>query len=110
MKSRFFIFCLITFFTTCISKSNQTQQGTIAAGALQKDLAVLKKTFEEVHPGFYWYSTQAAIDSLFDSAKGSIRDKNRFPFILLRPLLVFFLTNNTNYSEAEIKINFANAQ
>ncbi len=74
MKGRFFIFCLVIFFTTCISKSNKSQQGTIATKALQKDLAILKKTFEEAHPGLYWYSTQAAIDSLFDSAKGSIRD------------------------------------
>ena len=57
MKGRFFIFCLVIFCTTCISKSNKRPQATIAAGASQKDLAILKKTLEEAHPGLYWYST-----------------------------------------------------
>lgn len=74
MKGRFFIFCLVIFLTSCISKSNKSQQRTIAREGLQKDLAILKRTLEEAHPGLYWYSTQAAIDSLFDHAKGSIRD------------------------------------
>ncbi|MGZ8553154.1 MAG: S41 family peptidase [Chitinophagaceae bacterium] len=95
---RFFIFCLVIFFTTCISKSNKSQQGTIATKALQKDLAILKKTFEEAHPGLYWYSTQAAIDSLFDSAKGSIRDDmTQLEFFkILLPLIAGINCSHTN--------------
>ena len=65
---------MVIFFTTCISKSNKNQRGTIAAKALQEDLAILKKTLEEAHPGLYWYSTPSGIDSLFETAKKLIRD------------------------------------
>ena len=98
MKGRLFIFCLVIFFTTCISKSNKSQQVTIAAGTLQKDLAILKKTLEEAHPGLYWYSTQAAIDSLFDNAKGSIRgDMTPLDFFkILLPMIAGINCSHTN--------------
>lgn len=47
------------------SSSKYLPQQKIPPQQLQKDVVVLRKVLEQNHPGLYWYSSKATIDSAF---------------------------------------------
>ncbi|NOT46495.1 MAG: peptidase S41 [Acidobacteria bacterium] len=63
---------IILFF--CFSTlANETPAATVIKAAdLQTDLAVLRKAYEEMHPGLYRYNTKAEMDAHFGALKSEL--------------------------------------
>lgn len=89
MRARLIIFCVLFFCAACFSKQNKGSGELIDARALKEDLSILLTTLKESHPGLYWYSTQAGIDSLFDNANAVIKHgMTKLEFFKLMMLVV----------------------
>lgn len=58
---------LLLFLSACPARAQGTISATtvIPAAGLQEDVAILRSTFEQLHPGLYRYSTRARMDRSF---------------------------------------------
>lgn len=77
MMKKISFYILITFiFLSCnsVKKQNQVLREKHSPMALQKDLALVKQSLEEAHPGLYWYVSKPTLDFKFDSLKNSLTD------------------------------------
>lgn len=60
----------LLFSSFCFSTlANEKPKTMIKAADLQADVAVLRKAYEEMHPGLYRYNTKAQMDANFDALK-----------------------------------------
>ena len=67
---------IVACLASCISskKYNQKLKAKHSVYKLKADLAIIKKSLEEAHPGLYWYITKEKIDFKFDSLQSIIKD------------------------------------
>jgi C-terminal processing protease CtpA/Prc len=71
---------IITKIVACISlllvlgSLNGYGQTKISKALLVKDLAILKKNLEKIHPGLYTYSSKTRIDEWFAETQNSLKD------------------------------------
>ena len=66
---------LITLFLILTAFSLQAQS-ILKAEDLQKDFAIVRKSYETMHPGLYKYANKATIDAAFEVCKSSL-DKDQ---------------------------------
>ncbi len=64
---------LIVLLQGC-SVSKYVPQQKIPPQRLQKDVAILKKTLQQNHPGLYWYADKTNIDAAFTALQQSVID------------------------------------
>ncbi|MFC5283633.1 S41 family peptidase [Pedobacter alpinus] len=96
-------------FISCNStkKQNQIIQKKHSAAALKKDIALVKQSLEETHPGLYWYVTKPTLDFKFDSLKNAITDSlNSIQFYrMLAPLVTAVKCGHTRLVYPGITLN-----
>ena len=67
---------IVACLASCVSskKYNQKLKVKHSVNKLKADLAIIKKSLEEAHPGLYWYITKEKLDFKFDSLQSLIKD------------------------------------
>ncbi|PKK36912.1 hypothetical protein BWI96_08435 [Siphonobacter sp. SORGH_AS_0500] len=71
MKNIFWLFLILLSISAC-SQRAYTPQRTFEVSQLQKDLKIMRKGLESGHPGLYWYTPKAQLDSAFDATAQAI--------------------------------------
>ncbi len=72
--ARWFLFALIVsaVCTYAVAQENPSSPTIVKAAELQADYVVLRKAYEEMHPGLYRYSTKAEMDARFEVLKSEL--------------------------------------
>ena len=71
------VYCLLSviLFGSCsVSRSSFTPSKKYSPEQLNKDYTIFRGALEESHPGIYWYTPKAEMDSYFDWGKSQIKD------------------------------------
>ncbi|MCU0323959.1 MAG: S41 family peptidase [Spirosomaceae bacterium] len=67
------IFFLTAFFSLLITNL-QAQKNTFTPEEIRKDMAFLKRKFENIHPGMYHYMGQKEYEKIYDSLYNAIKE------------------------------------
>ena len=67
---------IVASLSSCGSSKKYNQKLKIkhSVDKLKADLAIIKTSLEEAHPGLYWYITKEKLDFKFDSIKSLLKD------------------------------------
>jgi hypothetical protein len=71
---------LLSFFI-CLACHAQKQ--TFSVEEVRKDMAVLKRKFERIHPGMYYYKSKQEYEKLYDSLYNGLGNNNSQPLTYL---------------------------
>lgn len=63
---------LLILFFFFISLTSHAQKQTFSINEVREDMAVLKRKFEKLHPGMYYYQSKEIYEKLYDSLYNSI--------------------------------------
>ena len=97
-RFKLLIFCLITLLSCNLFSEYSEKQEVLSTVALNEDFNILRKTLEEAHPGFYWYTDKAAMNHFFDSIKTLFdHDMSSLAFYkILLPVIANIKCSHTN--------------
>ena len=67
---------IVASLSSCVfsKKYNQKLKVKHSVDKLKADLAIIKTSLEEAHPGLYWYITKEKLDFKFDSLQSLLKD------------------------------------
>ena len=69
-------FTLLTFIlcSCSVSKTNYSPRKKYSPAQLEKDYSIFRGSFEESHPGVYWYTSKEEMNKYFDWGEQQIKD------------------------------------
>lgn len=102
-------FLLIFSLAACVSTKKYNQKLIIKhpINQLKTDLAIVKTSLEQAHPGLYWYISKQKLDFKFDSIRNSINDSmtSLAFYKLVAPIVSEVKCGHTRLYYANIKLS-----
>lgn len=104
---KFFILLLFPFFLQA-----QKSKDTFTPEQVRADMAFLKKRFEKIHPGMYYYMSKEAYNQKYDSLYNSINQPLSYleTFRVLSQLVINVKDGHTNLRYDKKRFNKKNAK